>query len=86
MSARAPDIRERKSSGRVAEATIKPTHVLDRVSSNMSQDPATVWMKVPVAENTVAAQRERKFLCRRGATAELTRRSVDVAVALARGP
>jgi hypothetical protein len=76
MSARAPETSDKKRRGRVDEATIRPTQVLDPVSSYMSHEPATAWMKVPVAENTVAAQRDRKFLCRRGATAELTRRRV----------
>jgi hypothetical protein len=45
--------------------------VLDPVISNMSHDPATAWMKVPDAENTVAAHNERKCGYLRGATAEV---------------
>jgi hypothetical protein len=60
MSARAPAVSEKNKRGRVDDAAMSPTHVLDSVNSYISHDPATVWMKVPVAEKMVAAQRARK--------------------------
>jgi hypothetical protein len=65
-------VREKNRRGRVAEATMRPTHVLDPVISNMSQDPATDWTKVPEAENTLPAHSQRKWGYLRGSTAELT--------------
>jgi len=56
MSASAPAARARKSKGKVVEATIKPTQVFDRVNSNMSQEAATLWMKEPTEERTLATQ------------------------------
>jgi hypothetical protein len=71
MSARAPAANERKKSGSRADATIQPTQVLDPVISNISHDPATAWMNVPDAENTVAAHKDRKCGYLRGATADV---------------
>jgi hypothetical protein len=71
MSAKAPAASERKKRGSKAEATIQPTQVLDSVISNISQDPATAWMNVPDAENTVAAHKDRKCGYLRGATADV---------------
>jgi hypothetical protein len=79
MSASAPAVREKKNRGRVDEATIKPTQVLDPVSSSISHDPATCWMKVPAAENMFAPHKARKWGYLRGATAEDITVSVDPA-------
>jgi hypothetical protein len=50
---------------------MRPTHVFDRVISNMSQDAATLWMKEPTAERTFAIQSVRNEPYRSGATAEV---------------
>jgi hypothetical protein len=59
MSANAPAASAKKSSGNVVDATIHPTQVLELVISNINHDAATAWMKVPVAEKTVAAHSAR---------------------------
>jgi hypothetical protein len=60
LSASAPAASEKKSRGRVAEATMSPTHVLDPVSSNMSHEAATDWTNVPEAERMFPAHSHRK--------------------------
>jgi hypothetical protein len=50
---------------------MRPTQVLDRVNSNISQEPATVWMKLPTAEKTDAIHSVRKEPTRNGATEEV---------------
>jgi hypothetical protein len=69
-SARAPLVSENASRGRVEEATIKPTQVLEPVSSSMSHDAATDCTKVPDAENTFPAHSQRKWGYLRGSTAD----------------
>ena len=69
MSASAPAARERKKRGRVAEATIQPTQVLESVISSISQEAATAWMNVPEPEKIVAAHSARNWGYLRGATA-----------------
>lgn len=70
-SASAPAASAKKRSGRVDDATIKPTQVFDPVSSSINHEPATDWMKVPRADRTDAIHIVRKETIERGATAEL---------------
>lgn len=70
MSANAPAASARKNKGSRDEETIRPTQVLEPVISNISQAPATFWMKVPEADRMFAAHNDRKWRWRRGATAE----------------
>jgi hypothetical protein len=72
-SARAPAAREKKSRGSVADATMSPTQVLDRVNSHMSHDAATDWTKVPEAEKTFPTHNQRKCGYLSGSTAEVIR-------------
>ncbi len=69
-SARAPAVREKKRRGRVDEATIRPTHVFEPVSSNISHEAATVWTNVPDEDKTLPAQSQRKLGYLSGSTAD----------------
>ncbi len=60
MSARAPAARAKKRRGREVEATMRPTHVLDPVRSNINWDEERLWMNVPKADSIDATQSVRK--------------------------
>jgi hypothetical protein len=68
MSATAPAASERNSSGKVDDAAIKPTHIAESVSFNISHDAATAWRNDPTLEKIEATQSVRKRRIRSGAT------------------